>query len=75
MRGRVGWLVLDCQLKLAFGFHTVALPAKLNERERGVRLSQGFVHVERFNRSFLGLRKTVFWLIHTVDHLHVVAVS
>ena len=56
----VGRLVLDSQLKLALGFHAIAVPAKLDKCERGVGLGQGFVHLERFDRGLLGFRKPSF---------------
>jgi len=33
------------KLTVLGGFHAIAIPAKLNKCERGVRLGQGFVHL------------------------------
>ena len=71
----VGRVVFDSQLKLALGLHAIAVPAKLDEGERRVGLSQGFVHLDCFDRGLFGFRKTVLRLMHAVDHLHVVAIG
>src|SRR6185436_7899445 len=71
----VGWLVLDSQLKLTFSFYPVTVPAKLNKRQRGVRFSECVVHLERLHRRFFRFWESFLWLMHAVDHLHVVTVS
>src|ERR1044072_7989440 len=65
-------LVFDRQLKLFFGFHTVAIPAEFDEGERGMSFSKRFINLKRFDSGLLAFGKRVLWSAYAVDHQHVV---